>query len=269
MDEIELMVAETFRHFRDNFTSLEEPAPVENSTTEPFRTQLPSDPGVIYHIQRGTSVFVIRTFVSGNIREDYLAIVEAPENYPSLRLIEGEDRAVESRLRFFVAETEHQAEVIHDQLNNRRFPMNEEMVCNISDPGFSWWLTRKESTLQLAFNLSSFLEDETIKLGPLGDRELALQSFLKFGDLLNRSGLQLGIQNELNRVVFEDPENLLLDEVQDLFEMGVIGSGMTELFKLLARKTSGDGELESLWYYFQEVAAIRRFWVQVQYDLEA
>ncbi len=44
---------------------------------------------------------------------------------------------------------------------------------------------------------------------------------------------------------------------------------MTELFKLLSKKADSDGTLESLWYYFQELASIRRFWIQVQYDLES
>jgi hypothetical protein len=269
MDEIEMMVAETFRHLRENYQDAGGTPEEIQPESAPLRPGLPTDPGVLYHIQKSASVFVIRTFVSRNIREDYLRILETPENYPSLRLIDGEDSDVESRLKFFLVENEYQAEVIHDQLNNRRFPMNEETMCNLSDPGFSWWLTRKDNTLQVAFNLSSFLDEGTIKLGPLGDRELALQSFLQFGELLNKSGIKLAVQNEPNRVVFEEDENLLVDEFQDLFEMGVMGTGMTELFKLLARKSESDGSLESLWYYFQELAGIRRFWIQIQYDIGA
>ena len=267
MDEIQMMVNETFKHFHENFQKVEEV--VAAPETVNLRPGLPTDPGVLYHIQKSPSVFVIRTMVSQNIREDYLKILESPEDYPSLRLIEGNPEELESRLRFFIVENQYQAEVIHDQLNNRRFPVDEEMMCNLSDPGFSWWMTKKERTLQVAFNLSSSLDDGAFKLGPLGDRELAVRSFLQFGELLSRSGLELSVQNEPNRVVFEEVEKLLLQDMQDLFEMGVIGDGITELFRLLAKKSNPEGELESTWYYFQELASIRRFWIQIQYDLES
>lgn len=266
MDDIELLVAETFKHFHTNFQK-----PEEEITARPeagiLHPGLPTDPGILYHIQKSTSVFVIRTLVSQNIREDYLKILENPEDYPSLRLVEDAAEEIESHLKFFIVENQYQAEVIHDQLNNRRFPKNEEMMCNLSDPGFSWWMTQKEGRLQVSFNLSSFMDDGTIKLGPLGDRELALKNFIQFAEVLNKSGLALSVQNEPNRVIFEEEENLLIEDIRDLFEMGVMGNGMTELFRLLARKSSESGEIESLWYYFQELSSIRRFWIQIQYDL--
>jgi hypothetical protein len=267
MDEIEMMVSETFKHLKENFQDkdLVEVEAVPPKQNNMYRG-LPTDPGILYHIQKSPSVFVIRTLVSQNIREDYLKILENPEDYPSLRLLDGEGE-VESRLRFFIVENQYQAEVIHDQLNNRRFPVNEEMMCNLSDPGFSWWMTQKGNALQVAFNLSSSPEDTTMKLGPLGDRELAIKSFLSFGELLNKSGLALSIVNEPNRVTFEEDDRLLIDDIQDLFEMGTIGNGITELFRLLAKKSADDGVMESLWYYFQELASIRRFWIQIQYDL--
>ncbi len=267
MDEIEFLVAETFKHFQENFQKAEE-APSANASSDLVHPGLPTEPGILYHIQKSPSVFVIRTLVSLNIREDYLKIVGSPEDYPSLRLIDEKSVDVESRLKFFLVENHYQAEVIHDQLNNRRFPVDEEMMCNLSDPGFSWWLARKDNGLQVSFNLSSHHDGNTIKLGPLGDRELATKSFLQFGELLSQCGLSLTILNEPNRVVFEEEEKLLIDDILDLFEIGVIGNGLTDLFRLLSKKSSGDGVMESLWYYFQEIASIRRFWIQVQYDLQ-
>lgn len=268
MDEIQMMVNETFKHFHENYQKSETEAPVTAPESGLMNTGLPTDPGVLYHIQKSTSVFVIRTLVSRNIREDYLKILENPDEYPSLRLIDEENSDIEGRLRFFVVENPYQAEVIHDQLNNRRFPRDEEMMCNLSDPGFSWWLTLREGSLQVAFNLSSSMENGTIKLGPLGDRELAVRNFLLFGELLVRSGIPVAVQNEPNRVVFEEEESLLLEEIRDLFEMGVMGQGLIDLFKLLSKRSLEEGSLESLWYYFQELASVRRFWIQVSYDLE-
>ena len=278
MDDIERMVNETYKDFHERFPEqpprepivrtpvviLEVPemAPLEHDVNE-----LPVDPGLIYHLQKTQSLFVIRTLVSENIRDDYEKILRNPEEYPSLRLLEGGPGDLEKKLRFFLLDNHLQAEVIHDQICNRRFPVNEEIMCNLSDPGFSWWLTKKSNGFQLSFTLSVTAEEEAVKLGPIGDHQLALKSFQTMEALLQEAGLELNIQNETNRVQFNDGEELLIEELKDMFEFGVLGEGMMNLFKLLARRTADHSQLETLWLYFQEIAAMRRFWIQVQYDL--
>src|SRR6476660_7802727 len=112
MDDIEFLVAETFKHFHSTFQKAEtEVAPRPEAGV--LHPGLPTDPGVLYHIQKSTSVFVIRTLVSQNIREDYLKILENPEDYPSLRLVETDVEEIESHLKFFIVENHYQAEVIH------------------------------------------------------------------------------------------------------------------------------------------------------------
>lgn len=270
MDEIELLVEETYRHYQNQFPE------GTGSDTEmgmregmEVRELLPDCPGVIYHIQKTTSVFVIRTFVSRNIRLDYQKIMEKPEEFPSLRLLEGGAEDLMHRLRFFLVENPHQAEIIHDQLNNRRFPVNEEMMCNISDPGFSWWLTTKGKGFQISFTLSVTNEEGTVKLGPLGDQQIALRNFQSLETIITGAGLDLSMENEMSRVQFAQGEEVLMEELRDLFEYGVVSDSMTDLFKLLARGTNDILTLESTWFYLQELAAMRRFWIQIQYDLTA
>jgi hypothetical protein len=266
MDDIEMMVSETFKHFHSNYPQAEE---ISNThvVIESNENEYPSGSGIIYHLQKTTSLFVIRTFVSQNIREDYLRISQNPEDYPSLRLLEGGGENLEKKLRYFILENHLQAEIIHDQIANRRFPVNEEMMCNLSDPGFSWWLTNKTNGFQISFTLSVGSDDDTVKLGPVGDHQLALRSFQQMENLMQEAGLNLNIQNEINRVQFNDGEDFLLEELKDLFEFGVLGEGMTNLFKLLARRISDHSQLETLWLYLQEIAAMRQFWIQIQYDL--
>jgi hypothetical protein len=271
MDDIEFMVAETFKHFHEQHPESHEFPELEakpvSAVTDDEVNEFPAEPGVIYHLQKSTSLFVIRTLVSQNIRDDYEKILQNPEDYPSLRLLEGGREDLEKKLRFYILENHLQAEIIHDQICNRRFPVNEEIICNLSDPGFSWWLTKKSNGFQISFTLSVTADENTVKLGPIGDHQLALKSFQEMEALMQDSGLELNIQNETNRVQFNDGEELLLEELKDIFEYGVIGEGMMNLFKLLARRTSDHSRLETLWLYFQEIAAMRRFWIQVQYDL--
>jgi hypothetical protein len=268
MDDIELLVAETFSHLRENFGNLPESHSSDLAPTESSDIGfLPELPGILYHLQKSSSLFVLRTFVSRNIRQDYQKIIENPEDYPSLRLLDGSVGSIEKKLRFFMLDTHLQAEIIHDQISNRRFPVDEEMMCNLSDPGFSWWLTKRNNGFQISFTFSVSSEDSTVKLGPIGDQQLALKSFQEMESLMNEAGLNLNIQNEYNRVQFNDGEELLLEELKDLFEFGVMGEGMTKLFKLLARRIGNHSKLETLWLYFHEIAAMRRFWIQIQYDL--
>lgn len=268
MDEIEQMVADTFKHFHENYSHEVAPEIVADVPND-SDLEIPEEAGVIYHVQKSASVFVIRTMVSQNIREDYLKILERPEDYPSLRLIEGGVTEVADKLKFFLVENPSQAEIIHDQLHNRRFPINEEMMCNLSDPGFSWWLTKKNQGFQLAFTMSVASDENTIKLGPLGDRELALKNFQQLEALVTSAGIEMNIQNETNRVQFTDCEEFILEELKDVFEFGVMTQTLKDLFKIINRKIKNDSTLQTTWFYLQELAAMRRFWIQIQYDLNS
>lgn len=268
MDDMEFLVAETFKHFHENFEVTLEQCPGPQAPLNDFMKSFPESAGVIYHVQKTTAVFVIRTLVSRNIREDYLKILERPEDYPSLRLTDMSG-AVQEHLRFFIVENFSEAEIIHDQLHNRRFPFHEEMMCNLSDPGFSWWLTKKTEGFQLSFTMSISDQDENVKLGPLGDRELAVRRFQGFENLVSSAGIGMNIQNEMNRVQFTDCEDFIREELKDLFEFGVVTQTLKDLFKILAKKTSDHTLLEEIWFYLNELAAMRRFWIQIQYDLNS
>lgn len=270
MDEIELLVAETFKHFHENYGQAEDTeAPFMVPADEEEETLFPEGPGILYHVQKSKSVFVIRTMVSQNIREDYQQIIERPEDYPSLRLLEGGAEDLATKLKFFIVENPFQAEIIHDQLHNRRFPIDEEMMCNLSDPGFSWWLTKKAKGFQLAFTMSVAADENTVKLGPLGDRELAVRNFQVLEDLITSAGIGMNIQNETNRVQFTDCEEFILEELKDVFEFGVVTQTLTDIFKILSKQVIDKGPLETTWFYLQELAAMRRFWIQIQFDLNA
>lgn len=272
MDEIEFLVAETFKHFHEHYASAPQVSVEEEVSTivpeEKSTSEFPESPGVIYHVQKSTSVFVVRTFVTQNIKDDYQNILERPEDYPSLRLLENGQEDISEKLKFFMVEDVSQAEIIHDQIHNRRFPIFEEMMCNLSDPGFSWWLTKKSKGFQIAFTMS-VSSDDTVKLGPLGDRELALRNFQMLEELVSSAGIAMNIQNETNRVQFTDSEEFILEELKDVFEFGVITDTLSDIFKILAKRIKNFSSLQTTWFYLQEIAAVRRFWIQIQFDLNS
>lgn len=276
MDDIQFLLTETLSHFDKNFSEVDalNTNPDEFSFEWPSKTKdqedrLPESAGLLYHIQKTTSLFVIRTFVSQNIRQDYESILAAPENYPSLRLMEIESaEEMATTLRYFVVENPCHAELIHSYVNNRRFPRFEESVCNISDPGFSWWMVKKENRFQVALTLSLSVESGMVKLGPLGDHQLALRRMSEFESMLVDVGLAMNFQLETNRFSVDGAEDdVLMDDLRDLFEFGVIGNDLENLFRLLAIKLPNDPRPETTWFYFEELAAMRRFWIQTFYDL--
>lgn len=273
MDEIELLVSETFKHFYQQHPEHErdfpEFAPDEPEASAEEVFELPEGPAVLYHVQKASSVFVIRTMVSHNVKQDYFKILERPEDYPSLRLLENGNQNVSEKLKFFVVENPDQGEIIHDQLHNRRFPIREEMMCNLSDPGFSWWLTKKNKGFQLSFTMSVSADENTIKLGPLGDRELAVHNFQVLSELISLAGIEMNIQNEMNRVQFSDCEEFILEELKDIFEFGVVTQTLTDIFRIISKQVKDSSTLETTWFYLQELAAMRRFWIQIEFDLNA
>jgi hypothetical protein len=256
MDDMEFLVAETMRHFHQHYGPRAEVAP-----DAPALIDVPPGPGIIYHLQCSGQVFVLRTLASQELARDLALVRSRPEDYPTLRLSPEADG-----LRFFPVDEFYQAEAIHRLLSNRRYPRDEEQVCNLSDPGFSWWLSKREQELIISFNLSNGIDAETIKLGPLGDQLCAQQTFQRFTDLLSGLGIQFSFLNESNRMQFSESDDLLGEELLEFFELGLVGPNLTRLFKLLAVKAP-ETEVEFIWCYLQELSALRRFWIQVQYDL--
>lgn len=265
MDDIELLLKETYKHFEKNFANPEALEEVtEDSFVEEVNAEIPSTPGILYHIQKNKGIFVLRLMKSKNLRADFTDVTESPENYPSLRLINGNEITTP---KFFMMDNEFQAEVICDQLHNRRFPVNEELMCSINDPGFSWWLKPLDQGFQICFSTSLGIDDRCIKLGPLGDQRLAIKNFQTLELLITSAGLNLEVTNEIGRVSFRDPGAFLSEELKDLFELGIVGEGLVGLFKMLAKRLKNHQDLEGSWLYLQELASVRRFWIQVQYDL--
>lgn len=270
MDEIEHLVSETFKHFYQHHPEHEMDFPEfapDEKVEEVF--ELPEGPAILYHVQKSSSVFVIRTMVTHNVKEAYGKIIDRPEDYPSLRLLENGDQNLAQKLKFFVVDNFDQAEIIHDQLHNRRFPIKEEMLCNLSDPGFSWWLTKKQKGFQISFTMSVAADENTTKLGPLGDRELAVRNFQVLSELIELAGIDMNIQNETNRVQFTDCEEFILEELKDIFEFGVVTQTLNDIFRIIAKQVQDDSSLQTTWFYLQELAAMRRFWIQIEFDLNA
>lgn len=98
----------------------------------------PDTPGIIYKIDNGPSTFCVRGYSVANIREGFKELGQMySSKRPILKISHDDDF---SQVMFFETKSFELAEAVREQIINRRFPHQEDAVCNISDPGFSWWM---------------------------------------------------------------------------------------------------------------------------------
>jgi hypothetical protein len=254
MDEFEFLVQETFKHH----ASLQQ-------SQEPFKdNSIPSSEGLLYFVEKTSSVFVVRTFLSLNLRKDYWSVLEAPEDYPSLRLINAglDEPQIAQHLKFFTC-SKLKANKIIETFSNQRFPIKEEQVWNLSDPGLSWWALPGADSICISFK---FIGDEhnAIKLGPLGNKEELIHAFQDFAHFLAILNTNLNIIIESHKLHIEGGKNFpFMDELRILIEKGIITRELEDLFLLLSKKVHHQ-HLETVWNKFQEYSMLRRFWLSVQ-----
>jgi hypothetical protein len=220
-------------------------------------------PGVLYRLEIGPSTFCLRAFPSENMQKSCDALSEGDEEITKkLKLTNLSDE--EFVLQCYPTEYVELAEVICDQLANQRFPIHEEKICNISDPGFSWWLQKAPGKIHILFKSYGMenLED-SIKLGPLGDSVWAQKKFKEaskaLGELFPLN--EFVCTNKDLTIGSSDPDHPYFQYLVELFSKGKEPS---DIYQVL------DGNMPSETYcYLTELASVRRFWREIEAQLEA
>lgn len=278
IDDIDAMVQATFSgegefHGQNPFDNLELTNSIcANNTIDDL--ELPDQcPGVFYNLELKASTFVIRIFPSNDLSVDYPKILEHPEDYPTLRLLSDDDRSVKEKLQYFECDMPELAHQIKKELSNKRFPIFEEHVFNVSDPGDSWWVKSDAGELKVFFKLSRTESmDSLIKLGPLGDTNLAMEKFKKLygyfrmlfpiADYASAHG-QLTIKCEYaNDPIFKD--------FVKIFTVGDSGFDFWDYLRKLEMSSQDKPYIESLKQanlFLMEIANMRRFWMRIQEQL--
>ena len=194
-------------------------------------------------------------------------ILNQPEDYPSLKLLE-ESGVPEERLQWFSTETRNQAEHVHARMGQRRFPRREEDVCNLSDPGFSWWMESSQGHFTL-FGKMNWVKEGLVRLGPLHDMNLAAPRWTELAALLVFLPIPLEVSTEVSRFQMSASHEhaWLVEEFRNVFTKGEVSNELREMFVILGKRGATNNQLESCWYFLQESAAARKFWLQIQSQL--
>lgn len=225
-------------------------------------------PGFLYHLQKKASTFVVRIHPSENLRADYQNVLKHPDLFPALRLNETEEGPKEV-LEYFECDRFELAKTIKMTLGNKRFPLFEEHVFNISDPGDSWWLKIEENRLSILFKLSH-TEDlsKLIKIGPLGDpqrtMEILNQLYGYFKMIFPVGDYACG--HGQWSVSCTEEENANFHYLKSLFINGETSHDFWEFLRRLEFDSADKPYLESLQkanYFLMELSCIREFWKQL------
>lgn len=248
----------------DSFT------PIPTSET-PLTDALPETPGVIYKIDNAVSTFCVRGYSAPNIREAFIALANGDS---AKRVVLKLDplASVESLLesvQYFETKSFELAESVREQIINRRFPHQEDSLCNLSDPGFSWWMNvdqaepaREQGRFEIFFRSHGINRAEKyIQLGPIGDGSIAALRMNQARTLLRSSFpiSEFSCDDKSFTVASSKPDHLSFISFKNIFLEGV---NTTELENFPDNSVG-----RTLFYYFHELAIVRKFWIEVKTKL--
>ncbi|MBC7537803.1 MAG: hypothetical protein H7281_03220 [Bacteriovorax sp.] len=224
---------------------------------------LPETSGVIYKIDNGISTFCVRGYSAPNIREAFneLTNLEAAK-----RIVLKLDKSTGlDSVEFFETKSFELAEAVREQIINRRFPHQEDAVCNLSDPGFSWWMNIEQDShdrFEIFFRSHGINRaDKYIQLGPIGDGSVAALRMNQARTLLRSSFpiSEFSCDDKSFTVASSKPDHLSFISFKNIFLEGV---NLTEL-----ENFPDNGVGRTLYYYFHELAIVRKFWIEVKTKL--
>lgn len=219
--------------------------------------EYPQGPGLIYAIHKSGTTFTIRGYVATSIEEafDNLTMGDA-HSYRALRLEEEQLDLVE----FMEFDSTAQAEIVQDQIFNKRFPLEEDILCNISDPGFSWWYGKTDDGFRINFKSHKLVgAGERLRLGPIGDVVVAHHRLAQLeGHFKSHMPVSEMVISEKQFILkSSDTTHPILNELMRVFEKGEIDEESALLCELCP----------SLRLYVKELAAVRRFWLKIELSL--
>lgn len=223
----------------------------------------PLGPGVIYRLEKGVSTFCLRGVPTEDMDWEREKLERRDRDLiKDLRLDESlfQELREGDTLHFFSTPEFSFAQALVKQLANRRFPRQESMICNLSDPGFSWWLSLGEWSLTLYFQSHGIERDEDlIQLGPLGDPFTAFEKLKKaFSFFKSQFPLYEFSATEKRFTISSGSQSLgHFEKLQKIFTHG-------EFHWKDKLQDSSYGNHHELLFYLYELSLLRKFWFEVQ-----
>lgn len=256
-DDIDFLVNETFNECEN----------LAGKSRFSFDEKLPETPGLIYRVEKGVSTFVVRLIETKNISETMTAIKLSPEKFNSLRLKRDEDGEL-PLLKTFQTQALELAQSIRDQVQNKRFPVYEESLCNLSDPGFSWWLSHNAQSMTISFkNFRIDDQNKFFPIGPMGDARLASMKLNQCQGLM-RELFPVGHFFCNENLFGLETSSLGLENFDKFKRIFISGFALDELFANQLRDEKFCEKYKSSLTYLRELAYTRKFWKVIESEVK-
>jgi hypothetical protein len=256
-DDMQTLVRQTFEMTSQNdqldaFGEFELPVVAPNSI---FALKGIKGPGVIFKVEKGPSTICIRVLPAENLEQSSQQLIDKNQDY--LRVLKVDNNDELQSLKFFETSSYRWGVVIQQQLANQRFPIEEDRFCNISDPGFSWWMEKGTDWFRIHFKNICFSErSKVVKLGPLGELFDSKSSLLEFSEYIKGLfPMDEFVCSERHLSVHSHPQFLSqFFELKNLFLRG-------EMPYIENR------ENEKIIEMFTQICVLRKFWSQIESDI--
>ena len=207
-------------------------------------------PGVVFFVDLGGGSFCVRG----------LPVVQNNLDLNELRQLNHHFEKTES-VNFFPCDSIEVAEVITEQMINRRYPLQDNGLVNISDPGSTWLLSYGEDHLSLYFKSMGHKERGMENLGAIGDPQIFRFWWNKISKEL-KSDLLLKFESDEKgcHLKLDDSSK---DEEKELFQI-LLNILLLGDIQVEDKFFSNLLEFDSIRTYFNELSHSRRFWLKVE-----
>jgi hypothetical protein len=228
----------------------------EQAEEQPVLTSapLPSSPGLVYRIEQTHSTFCLRGIAVPNLAQGLEKLLQEKNNEPGPLRVPVRSR---NDVFFFVTKNLAQAELIVENLTNKRFSTEQDLIGQLTDRDFNWWLEEDGDTRLTVYFATHppVARKKLIKLGPLGDPQVASVRFQRLPilmpALLPLDSLECNRQ--MVKVSCQDPGSPLFANFKKIF---LEGENYFDAALFHSR-----AEFKTFYYYFDEIAVVRRFWL--------
>ena len=215
-----------------------------------------ASPGIIFYLNINSDTFCLRALASGNIKETLESLKVQDEDISNLLRINWD--IFDQELLTFSTSSFAEAEILVDNLANRRLPIREEAVCNLSDLGVSWWMESSDRKIKIFFqNYRVGPTSNFIRLGPLGESIIAMKRFKRMIEIFKENNClkMSSLTDQSLEMDFDLSRKELYEEMYRFFFEGVSLSHNSIFLK--------NGKDETLRLYLNELSLTRRLWLQI------
>ncbi len=220
--------------------------------------------GLLYHIDFQGQTFSIRGLAIHNLKESYEQAQQgSPQILEPLRIAQDSQLG---EIKIFRTPTYATAEILADQLFNRRFPVHEDSYFNVSDPGPGLWLVDRGLPEFCLYFKRVFHQDlATHSLGPIIDPQVATRRFLELPETLSIWPRELTVKIDEKALILQSSSNE--EEVQSLIDsLREIFCNARMPWKRSDFKNTTTGQTS--YFFFLEMAYIRGLWKDIEGELD-